>query len=404
VNAADLYTHFLRDLAQTSDEPMGLVVESAHGSTVVASGKEYIDLLAGIGVAALGHGNPRVLQAIRDQAEQYLHVMVFGEFVIPPQVELATRLTAVLPDRLDSVYFTNSGTEAVEGALKLARKATGRARILSFNGSFHGDTLGALSVGGNPVYREPFQPLLPEVAFLDFNDFAALDAIDSDVAAVIVEPVQAEAGVVLPAPGFLPALRERCTATGTQLIFDEVVTGMGRTGRLFAFEHDGAAPDILVLAKAFGGGMPLGAFVASRELMHHLSHDPPLGHVTTFGGHPVCAAAGLASLNEILESDLPARAARVGAEFADKLRERLDPGAVREIRQIGLLLGVELSDAKTTERFTKACRREGLIVGWTLHNDRVMRLAPPLVITEAELDEASFRMERALARTLGLGL
>ncbi len=404
MHPAELYASFLREVAQTSDEPMGLVVEAAGGSCVVASGREYIDLLGGIAVAALGHGNEKVVAAVRAQAERYLHVMVYGEFVLPPQVELAHRLIALLPDSLEQVYFTNSGAEAVEGSLKLARKATGRAAIKAFRGCVHGDTLGALSVGGNPVYREPFQPLLPEVGFLEFNDREALDAIDDSVAAVIVEPVQAEAGVVLPEPGFLPALRERCTATGTMLIYDEVVTGMGRTGRLFAFEHEGAVPDILVLAKALGGGMPLGAFVASRDLMHHLAVDPPLGHVTTFGGHPVCCAAGLAALEQIVELDLSARADRIGALFVERLARRLEPSAIADIRRAGLLIGIEFREAKTAARFTKACRREGLIVGWTLHNDTVVRLAPPLVITEAEVDESSLRMERALARTLGLGL
>lgn len=404
MNPTELYTNFLRDVAQTSDEPIGLVVESAQGATVTASGREYIDLLAGIGVAALGHGNPKVVAAVREQAERYLHVMVYGEFIIPAQVELAHKLSSLLPEQLSSVYFTNSGTEAVEGSLKLARKATGRTKICSFRGSFHGDTLGSVSVGGNPLYRDPFLPLLPGVSFLDFNDFEGLRAIDTEVGAVIVEPIQAEAGVVMPKPGFLRALRERCSETGALLIFDEVVTAMGRTGSLFAFEQFDAVPDILLLAKAVGGGMPLGAFIASRELMRHLSVDPPLGHVTTFGGHPVCAAAGLASLEEILSRDLPARAARLGSSFAQKLRERLEQSAIHEIRHAGLLLGIEFKEARTAERFTKGCRREGLIVGWTLHNDRVVRLAPPLVISEAELDEASLRMERALARILGLGL
>ncbi len=381
---------------------MGLVVERADGANVItAGGKEYLDLLAGIGVAALGHGNARVLAAIEKQMRRHLHVMVYGEFVQEPQVELARRLVGLLPETLQSVYFTNSGTEAVEGALKLARKATGRSRLASFRGGFHGDTLGSVSVGGNPLYREPFQPLLPEVDFLGFNETESLDLIDERTAAVIVEPVQAEAGVVLPAPGFLASLRRRCDETGALLIFDEVVTAFGRTGRLFALEHEPeAVPDILVLAKALGGGMPLGAFVASRELLRHLSVDPPLGHVTTFGGHPVCCAAGLACLEEILEHDLADRAAELGAWFADRLRRRLDPRAVVDVRHIGMLLGVEMRDPTLVSEFTTACRHEGLILGWTLHDDRVVRLAPPLTITEAELDDASLRMERALARVL----
>jgi acetylornithine/succinyldiaminopimelate/putrescine aminotransferase len=243
---------------------MGIVVESASAATIrAAGGREYIDLLAGIGVAATGHGDSRILEAIRFQADRHLHVMVYGEFVQNTQVELAERLAGLLPSPLECVYFTNSGAEAVEGALKLARKATGRTKFAAFRGGFHGDTMGAVSVGGNPVYRDPFLPLLPGVEFLDFNNGAGMEVIDEQTAAVIIEPVQGEAGVILPAPGFLPALRARCTETGTLLIFDEVITGFGRTGKLFALEHENVVPDILVLAKALGGGLPLGAFVAA---------------------------------------------------------------------------------------------------------------------------------------------
>jgi len=392
---------FRRHLAQTSDSPIALVVERAEGSTLYAAGgRECLDLLAGIGVAALGHGNRRVLDAIAAQTERHLHVMVYGELVQQTQVALAAKLASLLPATLGCVYFTNSGTEAVEGALKLARKATGRSRLVSFRGGFHGDTLGSVSVGGNPVYKTPFEPLLPDVALLDFNDPGALDRIDECVAGVIVEPVQAEAGVVLPAPGYLAALRRRCTEVGALLIFDEVITGLGRTGTLFAFEQHGAVPDVLVLAKALGGGLPLGAFVASHELLSCLAHDPPLSHVTTFGGHPLSCAAGLAALEVVVEEKLPERAARVGDWFAGKLQTRLAPPAVVEIRHAGLLIGIEMRSAALASAFTAACRSEGLLLGWTLHDDKVVRLAPPLVISEAELDDASLRMERALARVL----
>ncbi len=390
---------FLRNVAQTSDSPLGLVVERASGSTLfTAGGREYLDLLAGIGVAALGHGNTRVLDAIRTQAEKHLHVMVYGEVVQEAQVALARRLAGLLPPTLDNVYFTNSGTEAIEGALKLARKATGRTWLLSFRGGFHGDTMGSVSVGGNPVYKTPFEPLLPDVAQLVFNDFEGLECIDERCAAVLVEPVQAEAGVVLPAPGWLAALRARCSAVGALLIFDEVITGFGRTGSLFAFEREGAVPDVLVLAKALGGGLPLGAFIASRSVMRTLARDPALSHVTTFGGHPLSCAAGLAALEVMLELELPARAARVGSWFAEKLRSRLAGPALREVRHAGLLVGIEMDSAERAAAFTQACRSEGLLLGWTLHNDHVVRLAPPLVIHEAELDDATLRMERALSR------
>lgn len=395
---------FLRHVAQTSDSPLGLVVERASGCTLhTAGGREFLDLLAGIGVAALGHGHPRVLEAIRAQADKHLHVMVYGEMVQQAQVALASRLCSLLPAGLDNVYFTNSGTEAVEGALKLARKATGRTWLLGCHGGFHGDTMGSVSVGGNPVFRTPFEPLVGDVAHIDFNDFDALLCIDERYAAVILEPVQAEAGVVLPKPGWLAALRARCTEVGALLIFDEVITGFGRTGSLFAFEREGVVPDVLVLAKALGGGMPLGAFVASRPVMRTLARDPALSHVTTFGGHPVSCAAGLAALGVLVEEKLPERAARLGDWFAEKLRQRLPAPAVVEVRNAGLLVGIEMDTAEHTAAFTQACRSEGLLLGWTLHDDRVVRLAPPLVISEAELDDATLRMERALARVMGTG-
>jgi len=392
---------FLRHVAQTSDSPLGIVIERARGCTLhAAGGREFLDLLAGIGVAALGHGNARVLEAIEAQARKHLHVMVYGEMVQEPQAALAKRLTGLLPRSLDCVYFTSSGTEAVEGALKLARKATGRTRLLSFHGGFHGDTFGSLTMGGNALYKTPFEPLLGDCAQIDFNDFQALQWVDEKIAGVLVEPVQAEAGVVLPQRGYLAAMRARCSEVGALLIYDEVITGMGRTGRMFAFEHHGdeAVPDILVLAKALGGGMPLGAFVSSRQHMSSLAHDPPLSHVTTFGGHPVSCAAGLAALDVIVEENLPARAAHLGAYFAERLRTRLLPPHVVEIRVAGLLIGIEMASAELAADFTRQCRSEGLLLGWTLHDDRVVRLAPPLVISEAELDDASLRMERAMVR------
>ena len=289
---------FLRFVCQTSPEPMGVEVAHAHGCIVVDThGREYLDLLSGIGVASIGHAHPAVIKAVQDQAARYLHTMVYGEYIQQPQVELARRVAELTPDPLSVTYFTNSGTEAVEGALKTARKYTGRSRFVSFLGSFHGDTLGSVSVGGNPVYRTPFEPLVPGVSFLPFNDPEALAAIDETVAAVIIEPIQGEGGVQIPDDTFLPALRQRCSAVGTLLIFDEVITGFGRTGKVFACEHWQVTPDMMLLAKALGGGMPLGAFVSTPEIMATLSTAPPLAHVTTFGGHPVCCAAGLAALD-----------------------------------------------------------------------------------------------------------
>ncbi|HWP65370.1 MAG TPA: aspartate aminotransferase family protein, partial [Candidatus Limnocylindria bacterium] len=333
----DLHALFLRHVCQTSDAPLGIDVVRAAGATVWdRSGRAYLDLLAGMGVANVGHAHPEVVAAVRAQAEQYLHVMVYGEFVQAPQVRLAARLASLLPASLGVVYFTNSGAEAIEGALKTARKHTGRRRFVAFEGGFHGDTWGALSIGGTPLYRAPFEPLLPHTRLVPFGETAALDAIDRDTAAVVIEPVQAEGGVRMPPPGFLAALRRRCSEVGALLVFDEVVTAFGRTGSLFAFEQAGAVPDLLVLAKALGGGLPLGAFVGSAEVMRTLSHDPPLAHVTTFGGHPLSCAAGLAALEVLLRDGLPARAARLGATLTEQLGRLVGRGGLASVRGAGM--------------------------------------------------------------------
>lgn len=380
---------FLRHVCQTSPEPLGLVVARARGTKIWdADGAEYLDLLAGIGVANVGHTNPEVVAAIERQARDYLHCAVYGEMAERPQAELAQRLAAVTPGELDTVYFTNSGAEAIEGALKTARKHTGRKRFVAFSGSFHGDTFGAMSVGGNPVYKDPFEPLLPGVEHLPFDDERALARIDDSVAAVVIEPVQAEGGVRIPADSFLPALRARCSETGALLIFDEVLTGFGRTGRLFAAEHWQVVPDLLVLAKALGGGMPLGAFVGRPDVMQTLSHDPPLAHVTTFGGHPVSCAAGLAALEYLLRHDLPARAQRVGDGWRATLGE-LTGGALREVRGKGLLIALEFASAEATRNFTRHCFANRMILNWTLHRDTVVRLAPPLTIEDDEIERAT---------------
>jgi acetylornithine/succinyldiaminopimelate/putrescine aminotransferase len=380
------------------------VVEARAATLTTRDGRRYIDLMAGIGVNNVGHAHPAVVEAIAAQAERYLHAMVYGEYVIEPQVRLAARLAELAPAPLSVVYFTNSGTEAVEGALKLAKKATGRRGLVAFTGSYHGDTHGSLSVTGRDVYRDPFRPLLPGVRFLPFNEPAALSAIDATTAAVIVEPVQGEGGVRVPSDGFLPALRERCRDAGALLIFDEVQTGMGRTGRLFAGERWHVVPDVLVLAKALGGGMPLGAFLGAPELMACLSVDPPLSHVTTFGGHPVCCAAGLASLEVILGEQLPQRAERLGEEIRAALRDMGNRhGGVREVRGLGMLIGLELESAERTRHFVEQARARGAIVGWTLHSDRVIRLAPPLNISESELAAGLEALDAALADTAGDG-
>ncbi|HXJ32829.1 MAG TPA: aspartate aminotransferase family protein [Candidatus Eisenbacteria bacterium] len=396
--SADLSTLFLRHVCQTSDAPMGIVVARAAGSTVWdADGRAYLDLLAGMGVANVGHAHPDVLAAIREQAERHLHVMVYGELVQGAQVRLAARLAELLPAPLSVAYFTSSGAEAIDGALKTARKHTGRTRFVAFEGGFHGDTWGALSVGGNPVYRRPFEPLLPDVAFLPFDDEAALDLVDERVAAVVVEPVQAEGGVRIPRPGYLAALRRRCDETGALLVLDEVVTAFGRTGRLFAHQHWSVVPDILVLAKALGGGLPLGAFVGAPDVMATLSHDPPLAHVTTFGGHPLSCAAGLAALDVLLRDDLPGRAARLGASLVQRMGALTGRGGLAEVRGLGMLLGLEFDTPEHCAAFARRAFEARLILNWTLHRDTVVRLAPPLVLTDDEAERAVATIAGALA-------
>ncbi len=377
---------FARHVAWTSDAPLGLEVAHAEGPYItLEGGRLLIDFISGIAVSAIGHRHPRVLKAIHRQLERHLHVMVYGEMIQRPQVDYAERLCSQLPTRLQSVYYTMTGTEANEGSLKLAKKVTGRRKMVAFDRSFHGDTHGSLSVTGRAAYREPFHPLLPGVTFLPFGDIGALDAIGSDVACVITEPIQGEGGMNVPSDKWMRALRERCSSQGALLILDEIQTGFGRTGTLFAFEAFGIEPDIITVAKAMGGGMPLGAFIANASIMGALRSDPPLSHVTTFGGHPVSCAAADAALSVVLEEDLPARAAKVGAIIRRRLR-RADE--VREVRGRGAMLGMMLDSAARAESVVRKCLERGVLVGWTLHSGRLIRLAPPLNIPYAVLDHA----------------
>ncbi len=392
----DLRADFLRYLAQTSPDPIGIEIERAQGVWLYArDGRRYLDFISGIGVANLGHANPAVIAAIKRQAERYLHVMVYGEYVLDTQVALARRLAQLLPAGLGQIYFTNSGAEAIEGALKTARKHTGRIGFVAFEGAYHGDTMGALALAGNPAFRAPFEPLPGPVRHLPYGDAAALNAIDSSVAAVVVEPVQAEGGVRIPSAAFMRALRARCDGAGALLIFDEVLTSFGRTGKLFALEHFGVIPDIVVLAKALGGGLPLGAFCAPASLLSVLAHDPPLGHITTFGGHPLSCAAGLAALEALIGDSLPERAARVGGIIMERLA-RLAGGNVVAVRGIGLLIGIEMASFDLARQLVEKSIASGVIVNWTLNCDRVVRLAPPLTIGEDEVDYALTTIERCL--------
>ena len=391
--------NFLRHLAQTSDAHIALEIDHAHGSWLFCKdGRRYLDLIAGIGVAALGHGHPAVLEALREQAARHLHVMVYGEYIIESQANLAARLCELLPTGLDRVYFTNSGAEAIEGALKTARKHTGRDAFFAFDGAYHGDTMGALALAGNQAFRAPFGQLAGPVRHLPYDEPAALGAIDSGTAAVVVEPIQAEGGVRIPSVDFIRAVRQHCDRTGAMLVFDEVLTGFGRTGRLFALEHFGVVPDLIVLAKALGGGMPLGAFCGSDEIIGKLARNPPLGHITTFGGHPLSCAAGLASLEVILEQRLAERAARIGAIIIKRLGQ-LDSPEITSIRGLGLLIGIEFADAVIARRFVAETIARGVVVNWTLNADRVVRLAPPLTIADDEIDFAISAMMGALEVT-----
>jgi acetylornithine/N-succinyldiaminopimelate aminotransferase len=394
---------FLRHVAQTSPAPIGLQVVRAEGSWLyTADGRRYLDLIAGIGVSALGHGHQAVLDAIDAQARRHLHVMVYGEYIIETQVRLAERLAQLLPAPLECVYFTSSGAEAIEGALKTARKHTRRERFVAFDGAYHGDTMAALALMGNPGFRAPFEPLPGPVSHLPYDDTAALEAIDSTVAAVVVEPVQAEGGVRIPSTGFMRALRERCDRAGAVLIYDEVLTGMGRTGRLFAMEHFGVVPDLVVMAKALGGGLPLGAFCGSKRLIGELAHDPPLGHITTFGGHPLSCASGLAALEVIVRDRLWERANTIGEELAQGLR-RFTGSEVAAVRAIGALIGIEFVTLGAAESFVRESLARGVIVNWTLNAEGVVRLAPPLNMGAAEVDFGLQRMAEALEASRAIG-
>lgn len=396
---SELGDFFRQNLAQTSDAPIGLEISRAEGSWLVASdGRRYLDFIAGIGVCALGHGHPEVLAAIGEQARRHLHVMVYGEYVIESQVMLARRLTELLPRPLERVYFTNSGAEAIECALKVARKFTGRAGFVAFDGAYHGDTMGALALAGNRAMRESFGALPGPVRHLPFGDEGALAKIDSTIAAVVIEPVQAEGGVRIPEAGFIRALRERCDRTGAMLIFDEVLTGFGRTGKLFALEHFGVVPDMVVMAKALGGGLPLGALCGRDELLGTLSHDPPLGHITTFGGHPLSCAAGLAALNVIVRERLFERAATIGKEIVRRLLGMRAP-EIAAVRGLGMLVGIEFRDAALARRFVAATLARGVVLNWTLNADNVVRLAPVLTIMQDEVDYALSAIKKALDAT-----
>jgi acetylornithine/N-succinyldiaminopimelate aminotransferase len=376
---------FLANNAQTTDFPLLLEFERAEGVNLYdTAGKAYIDLISGIGVSNLGHSNPHVINAIKQQVDKYMHLMVYGEYVQTPQVRFAEKLVSILPDNLQSVYFVNSGAEAVEGALKLAKRFTGRQQIISFHNSYHGSTHGALSVMGNEDFKQAYRPLLPGVNFIRFNNIDDLQYITGQTACVIIETIQGEAGIRVPDAAYMQALRKRCDEMGTLLILDEIQAAFGRTGKLFAFEHFGIVPDILLLAKALGGGMPIGAFISSNKIMSALKENPILGHITTFGGHPVCCAAGLAALEVLLDENLVTQV----AEKEVLMRSLLIHPAIKQIRGKGLMLAIELENFDLNKKIIDRCIEHGVITDWFLHCDNSMRIAPPLIISDDEIKTA----------------
>jgi acetylornithine/succinyldiaminopimelate/putrescine aminotransferase len=376
---------FLRHVAQTSSTPLMLEIVKADGCWMFdVNGKKFLDMISGIAVSNVGHNNQDVKLAITNQLDKYSHLMVYGEFVESPQVQFATWIAAHMPAQLDSVYFVNSGSEAIEGALKLAKRVTGRPEIISFYQSYHGSTMGALSAGNTEERKNAFRPLIPDNTVLSYNNFDQINLITEKTAAVLIEPIQAEAGVILPQSGYLQAIRNKCDETGTLLIFDECQTGFGRTGKLFAWEHSAVVPDIITLGKAIGGGLPLGAFVASQEKMNMFTHAPMLGHLTTFGGHPISCAAGLAAANFTITQNLVANSLAKAERIVSKLQHH----KIKQIRNSGLFFAIELSSVEVNMTINKKLIEAGLIVDWFLFAANCLRLAPPLTIADDEIDYA----------------
>jgi acetylornithine/N-succinyldiaminopimelate aminotransferase len=386
-------------VAQTAPPPKQMVVEKAHGCTVtMADGTEYLDLIAGISVNSVGATNPEVAAAVKEQVDKLAHAMVFGVYVVPSQVEAAKLLAQITGPDLQQTFFTNSGTEANEGALKLARKYTGRQKLITMDRGFHGRTMGSLSVTWREVYRKPYEPLVPMVEFIPFSDIKAAEkAIDDETAGVIIEPIQSEGGVRVPNDEYMPRLKEICTERGALLIFDEVQTGLARTGKWFCGEHWDVWPDVLALGKAIGGGLPMGAFMSSREILSTF-YKPSKSHITTFGGNAVVCAASKAAIEFMIREKLPDKAAERGAQLTEglkSLQKRFD--FIKDVRGKGLLIGLELDDAARAERFSKVAPDKGVLLGWSMYAEATIRLAPPLIITAKEIDKGLSIIEETLA-------
>ena len=384
---------FFKHVGQTSSSPLGLSIVKAEGVFLYSETRRYLDFISGVSVSNVGHGRREVIDAVKAQMESYAHLMVYGEMIESPQVQHATLLCSILPPGLQSVYYVNSGSEANEAAVKLAKRITCRRRIAACRNAYHGSTQGNLSLMDSEEFKGAFRPLIPMVDHFTFNDISSLSVITGETAAVIVEPVQGEGGVQIPEPGFLEALRKRCDETGALLIFDEVQTGFGRTGKMFAFQKYGVTPDILTLAKALGGGMPLGAMVTSPERMSAWQTDPPLGHITTFGGHPVCCAAALASLRLLLEKDWVGDVERKSRKVVEGLKSH---PAVKEIRAAGLLIAVDLGSEALAKKVLYLLLDEGVITDWFLFQPTSFRIAPPLCISDEELELGIQAVRRAL--------
>lgn len=376
---------FLNHIGQTSPDPLALEIVKASGTRLYdVNGKEYIDLIGGISVCNIGHANQKVIEAIKEQAENFMHVMVNGELVLSPQTAYAKLLTDHLPSSLNSVFFTASGTEATEGAMKLAKRFTGRTQMAAFKNSYHGSTQGSLSIIGDEYWRNAFRPLLPDILHLDYNNFESLDFITTQTACVIAETIQAEAGVIVPEKKWLQALRNKCTQTGALLVLDEIQCGFGRNGTLWAFEQFEILPDVLLLGKALGGGMPLGAFIADKKIMDSLTSNPVLGHINTFGGHPVCCAAGSAAMQFLLEENLLNQVFQKEKLFLD----HLDHPKIKSIRSLGLMLALEFESFDQNKKVINSLLKEGVFTDWFLFASGCLRIVPPLIITEQEILEA----------------
>ncbi len=388
---------FLNNLAQTTQHPYLISIERAEGLYLYSpEGNRYTDLISGIAVSNIGHRHPHVLQAIKNQLDKHLHVMVFGEYIQSSSNALAHKLVSLLPESLNCCYFVNSGTEANEAALKLAKRYTGRTEIISCKKSYHGSTHGSLSVSGNETKKSAFRPLLPDVRFIEFNNADDILQITERTACVIMETIQGDAGVRVPTVAYMKAVRKRCNDVGAMLILDEIQCGMGRTGTLFAFEQFGIVPDVLTIAKAFGGGLPIGAFIARKEVMEYLTHDPPLGHITTFGGNPVCCASALATLEVLEQEKILDTVDEKGKLFEHLLKHPL----IIEIRRIGLMFAVDFDSAERVNKIVQFAKEEGIICYWFLSHPNSFRIAPPLTITMDQIRESCSVIIRAIDKTV----